>query len=92
MGGVVGGVAAVAFIAVALYLCVKRGRAQRPPSLADRVEPFPLHELSARHPRERSPRRFSGASFLPPLHLGRKKLMPGPGSSTTATGESDVQA
>ncbi|TFK88887.1 hypothetical protein K466DRAFT_52500 [Polyporus arcularius HHB13444] len=83
VGGAVGGVAVLAAVGV-LLLCIRRKRAMRPPSIAERVEPFTMH--GGERALENTPsRRLSHPPRLPDLRLGRGRLMPGAGSSTTGS-------
>ncbi|KAI0800519.1 hypothetical protein C8Q74DRAFT_1397077 [Fomes fomentarius] len=82
VGGIVGGVCVLAALVV-IFLCDrKRRRARRPTSIAGRIEPFTIDDGN-RQPGERAGRRWSRVPTLPPLRMGRRRLMPGTGSSTT---------
>ncbi|RPD64703.1 hypothetical protein L226DRAFT_37398 [Lentinus tigrinus ALCF2SS1-7] len=83
VGGTVGGVVALAGVG-ALIVCLRRRRTIRPPSIAERVEPFTID--GGEHSFTDLPsRRMSHPPRLPDLRLGRSRLMPGPGSSTTGS-------
>ncbi|KAI0756223.1 hypothetical protein C8Q80DRAFT_1127322 [Daedaleopsis nitida] len=91
-GGTIGGVVIVAII-IATLLYVRKRRAQRAPSTASKVEPFSIDGASRGAPAEDlSGHRTIRTSMLPDLRFGRSRLMPGPGSSTTGTDTTAVDA
>lgn len=88
VGGIVGGVCVLAALVV-IFLCDRKRRARRPTSIAGRIEPFTMDDGS-RQPGERTGRRWSRVPTLPPLRMGRRRLMPGTGSSTTGDSTYDT--
>ena len=92
VGGTVGGVVVVLAGVGVLVLCLRRRRMVRPPSIAERVEPFTI-DGGEPAVANSSPRRVSHPPMLPDLRFGRSRFIPGGGSSTTGSssaGESQL--
>lgn len=84
VGGTVGGVAVLAAVGVLFFCLLGRRRPVRPPSVAERVEPFATDagEGAIEDPSSRQTLHLPG---LADSHLGRSRLMLGAGWSTTAS-------
>ena len=86
VGGAVGGFfVLVSIVVVILYL--RRRRRRQGLDDQPKIEPFTIDGDPREPAGEPASRRFSRAPKLPDLRMGRTRLMPGPGSSTTGTGE-----